>query len=102
MKNPEVQIITECGPCMGNDWRYPKEYHLNQPSKPHNWKGTRPWSHRYSKQNKPNTNKSASPKITYITKLIKFFQHVFFLEEEEESQEEEEQGSITSEDNLHS
>ena len=40
------------------------------------------------------------PKNTYITKLIKFFRHVFFLEEEEEeeSQEEEDRDSITSKD----
>ena len=38
------------------------------------------------------------PKNTYITKLIKFFRHVFFLEEEEESQEEEDRDSITLRD----
>ena len=27
--NPEVQLIEECGPCRGQDWRYPKKNHLN-------------------------------------------------------------------------
>ena len=66
MRNPEVQFITECGPCIGQDWRYPKELHLNKPSK---------------------------PKTTFITKLINFVTNIFFIEEEvweeEDSQEEE-------------
>ena len=106
MKNPKVQIITECGPCMGNDWRYPKEYHLNQPSKPHTWKGTRPWSQRYRNQIQTNADTNLEQKNTFFAKLINFVTNIFFIEEEvweeEDSQEEEERGLTTSKDNPHS
>ena len=99
MKNPDVQVITECGPCMGNDWRYPRKFHLNQPSKHHVWKGTRPWNQRYHKQE---TYKITTPKATYsyLTKLLDFLKHVFFIEEEEESEKEEHVSTISEDKNC--
>ena len=106
MKNPDVQVITECGPCMGNDWRYPRKFHLNQPSKPHYWKGTRPWNQRYRNQTQTNANIILEPKTTFFTKLINFVTNIFFIEEEvweeEDPQEEEERGLTTSKHNPHS